>query len=308
MATESQSPRLRPQQEGELHMPRLDATGEIKHYLETGEHDMLFPAWSGVNTVDRLNRGHRELLAALVDEVKRRAGRPVVPRCLRGLDLVGFGRKKAEPMVRGLFPKAEQDTVLSLLERSVVFLTSETIGPTLLGCEWLSSAWKLANLYLGSVGAELLGQDAPELVGYSEDTTCFVSLDYFRHEDPFADFVVHEIAHIFHNCKRRTAGLPETRTREWLLDIDFRKRETFAYACEAYFRVVERGRTVSDRRVLAQEFDGFRVDDDRVDSSEVASVVREACGHRNGWKVILAHCAPPRRPRSAQRSSQSTSA
>jgi hypothetical protein len=55
-------------------------------------------------------------------------------------------------------------------------------------------------------------------------------LDYFRHEDPFADFVVHEIAHIFHNCKRRAAGLPETRMRDWLLDIDFRKRETFAYA------------------------------------------------------------------------------
>jgi hypothetical protein len=34
-------------------------------------------------------------------------------------------------------------------------------------------------------------------------------------------------------------GLPETRTREWLLPIDFRKRETFGYACEAYARIVE---------------------------------------------------------------------
>ena len=39
--------------------------------------------------------------------------------------------------------------------------------------------------------------------------------------------------------ERRTVGLPETRQREWLLDIDFRKRETFAYACEAYSRILE---------------------------------------------------------------------
>lgn len=29
-------------------------------------------------------------------------------------------------------------------------------------------------------------------------------------EDEFADFVVHEAAHVFHNTKRRTLGLPET--------------------------------------------------------------------------------------------------
>lgn len=277
-------------------MPGPDAAAEIRRYLETGEHDMLFPAWSGVNTVDRLNRGHRELLAALVDEVKRRAGKPAIPPSLRGMDPVGFGRKKAGPMVRGLFPRSEQDVVLDLVGRSVVFVTPRSIRSILLGCEHLETAWKLANLYLGSVGAELLGKDAPELVGYSEDTTCFVSLDYFRHEDPFADFVVHETAHIFHNCKRRTAGLPEPRTREWLLNIDFRRRETFAYACEAYSRILERSRTPSDRQVLAQEFDGFRVDDGRVDSPEVAAVVREACGRRNGWKVILGNCAP-KRPR-----------
>ena len=68
----------------------------------------------------------------------------------------------------------------------------------------------------------------------SEETTCYVSPAYFGEEDPFADVVVHEVAHIFHNCKRHKAGLRQTRRREWLLDIEFRKRETFAYACEAY--------------------------------------------------------------------------
>jgi hypothetical protein len=79
-----------------------------------------------------------------------------------------------------------------------------------------------------------MSDDAPWIVGFSEETTFYVSPEYFRDDQPFADFVVHEAAHVFHNCKRRTLGLPETRTREWLLDIVFAKRETFAYACEAY--------------------------------------------------------------------------
>ena len=44
---------------------------------------------------------------------------------------------------------------------------------------------------------------------------------------------------MFHNCKRRSAGLPQTRRNEWLLDIAFRKRETFAYACEFYSLILQ---------------------------------------------------------------------
>jgi hypothetical protein len=59
-----------------------------------------------------------------------------------------------------------------------------------------------------------------------------------RKESQFADFVVHEAAHVFHNCKRFTVGLPETRTKEFLLPIDSHQRETFAYACEVYSRIL----------------------------------------------------------------------
>lgn len=76
---------------------------------------------------------------------------------------------------------------------------------------------------------------------------------YFEEEDPFADFVVHEVAHIFHNGKRRKAGLRETRRREWSLDIEFRKRETFAYACEAYACVLRHARKRAERGALAAE-------------------------------------------------------
>jgi len=43
---------------------------------------------------------------------------------------VDFTRSKVEPMVRGLFPRAEQDTVLAILEQSVVYVTSATIEST----------------------------------------------------------------------------------------------------------------------------------------------------------------------------------
>jgi hypothetical protein len=162
----------------------------------------------------------------------------------------------------------------------------------LIGQSFLHSAWDIANLYLGAVDAEPLSHDALPLLGLSEDQTCYVSPAYFREPDPFADFVVHEVAHIFHNTRRQTAGLPETR-RKYLLDIHYSKRETFAYACEAYSRVLQRAREPARRRALAQEFRGFGVTDDRVAPAEVVDIVRAACGHRNGWKLILTRCAAP---------------
>jgi hypothetical protein len=246
--------------------------------------------------MERGRRAHDALRGGLVREVRRLTdGLKHDP--LPVADTVSLTRTKVEPMVRGLFPRVEQDAVLALLERSVIFLTTDNIERILFQCPFNGTAWDLANLFLASMGARLLGEDAPRLVGLSEETTCWVSLEYFSENDPFADFIVHEAAHIFHNCKRASVGLRKTRRKEWLLDIDYRKRETFAYACEAYARVVERGRNPSERRALAAEYSrtvgGF---EKRVDPAEVGSIVRAAADARNGWKVILARCAPARRP------------
>ena len=165
-------------------------------------------------------------------------------------------------MVRGLFPRAEQDIVLALVERSVVFL-------------------------------------APDSLGLSMETTCYLAPAYFEEADPFADFLVHEVAHICHNCERQRVGLPCTRRREWLLDIAFPNRETFADSCEAFARVVQRAPRPGDRPAVAAAFDGFGTFDGAVDADEVADIVREAARRRNGWKVILSRCAPVRGRRTA---------
>ena len=273
-----------------------DALAEaIEHYLRTGNYDPSGAPWPG-NIIERSRRAHDELIQALVSEVTRRAKTRPAPELVQGFDGVAFTRAKVEPMVWGLFPRVERQAVLALLERAVVFLTPTNLELVLRHQRWLGTAWDLANLYLGSIGAEPLGESAPSIVGLSEETTCFVSQQYFSESDPFADFVVHEVAHVFHNCKRDTVGLSATRRGEWLLDIDYRKRETFAYACEAYARIVGRARDLAGRAALAREYgrDGL-ISEVRVDPAEVSDILREAGPRRNGWKAILARCAPPTR-------------
>jgi hypothetical protein len=280
---------------------------EIERYLRTGETDPHRSAWSG-GFLERERRAHDDLREALVGAVRRLAV-GLRHELLPEVDTVLLTRAKVEPMVRGLFPRAEQDAVLAMLERSVVFLTSANIEPLLFKEAFDGSAWKLANLYLASVGAELLGESAPRLVGLSEEITCYVSPEYFSQDDPFDDFIVHEAAHIFHNCKRAPVGLRETRRKEWLLDIEYRKRETFAYSCEAYARVIERAKKPVERRVLAEQYArAARISDDRVDAAEVAANVKAAAEARNGWKLILERCAPTAVGRRGQQEFKSTPA
>lgn len=264
---------------------------EITRYLRSGDHDPSFAAWPG-DVLASARHGSADLKGALVSEIRKRAA-GAFPRALPNTDLAALTLRRIGPMVRGLFPAREREAVLTALERSVVFLTPATIEETILNAHWLHTAWDLANLYLGSVGAELLAPDAPRLVGLSEGTSCYVSAEYFTDEHPFADFIVHETAHVFHNCKRRTIGLRETPRRERLLEIEFRKRETFAYACEAYGRILELARRSAEREALVDELAaGPMPDDERVDVAEYIDILREAARARNGWKSILARCAP----------------
>ena len=265
---------------------------EVERYLRTGSHDPSFIKWPGDNFVACSQLGMATLRNALISTVRQRAPQATVPEGLVAKDMVAFTRAKVTPMVQGLFPPAEVDIVLGVLARSVVFLTLDTIDIVLGKTPWLGTAWDLANLYLASYGAERLSDSAPEIVGLSEETNCYVSVEYFTREAGLDDFIVHEAAHIFHNCKRESIGLPATPRREWLLEIEFAKRETFAYACEAYSRILELGDAPAARRTLLLEIANGRLPaDERVDGSEYMDILREAVEARNGWKRILRRCA-----------------
>lgn len=268
---------------------------QIRHYLATGNHDSNFIGWPGCNFVETAMQAAAGYRDALVNEVLVRASSPAKKSPLDAIGIRDLTRSKVAPMVAGLFPKEERESILAIAERSVVFLTPENIVRVLRSERWLHTAWSLANLYLVSIGVEPLSDDAPVIVGLSQETTCYVSMAYFEETDLCADFIVHEVAHIFHNCKRATMDLPATRRHEWLLDIDFRKRELFAYACETYSCILATGET-RERRIdaLARHVEGELPSDETVEIDEYLGVLAESVRSRNGWKVILRWCSPTR--------------
>lgn len=265
----------------------------IDVYLKTGDHDPMFSAWPGDGFSDRLRKGSDSLRDALIAEVMARTRSCPSVELPENLDIRQCFRRKLGGMVAGLFPKAEQATVLAMLEQSVIFLTHRNFASVVRDMAWLGTAWDLANLYLASRSAGLLSEDAPAILGLSIETTCYVSTDYFHATDRLEDFVVHEAAHVFHNCKREALGLPHSRHREWLLEIDYGKRETFAYACEAYNRLIELGRDTKHRQDLLAELAAAPLpSDERVVGAEYLDILAEAVTARNGWKRILARCSP----------------
>jgi hypothetical protein len=266
---------------------------EIERYLQTGDYDVYYRAWPEGGMLHRAQMTDAVLRKALITRAQHCAREASKPLTIPEMDFTALTRSKVIPMVHGLFPQSEREVVVGVLEKSVVFLTPDSVAGILEKVSFLSTAWDLANLYLTSIGAPCLSEEAIQLEGLSEETTCFVSMRYFSQKDRFADFIVHEAAHIFHNCKRETIGLPYTCTREWLLEIDFRKRETFAYACEAYSRILELSRTGAQRIALLEEYAANSLPgNQRVDDNEIVDILAEAISARNGWKRILKHCAP----------------
>lgn len=264
---------------------------DVARYLATGHSDPTGAAYPARDLLDAMKRYSRVLRQALLAEVRRRAAGRRSPRLPPGLDPRELVRARVTPMIAGLFPAAEREVVLAVAERSIAFLTRRAALAAIAEASFADTSWNIANIFLGSLGAPTLdGEPAP--LGLSEHTTCYVSLAYFTRDEPFADYVVHEVAHIFHNCKRETIGLRYTRHREWLLPIAFRKRETFAYACEAFSRILARAGSPAERRALLHRYgDDPRVADEAVDEDELLDILGEAVAARNGWKRILRRCA-----------------
>ncbi len=269
---------------------RAEALGESDRYVRTGESDVLYAAWPG-DVLSRAHLGREDLATALAAEVRRRSARRRGGRAEpRSSDDVCA---RLAPMVRGLFPQAEQSIVLEHLERSVVIVQRDNIYELIREISWPDTAWSVANLFLCSVGAPLLGPTARACLGLSANSVAYVSTELFTASGLFDDFVVHEAAHMLHDGKRRLLGLPGGRRREWLVEVAFKERETFAYACEAYSRIVARARGPKARIAEADEYArDVQFPMEAVDTQRVSEILREACAGRAGWKVIRARCAP----------------
>lgn len=275
---------------------------EVRRFLASGDYDSLHRTWPGTHVIEKVSKAERAMKQALVAEIRCRANKRKHYSSLPpDFHSSRFSLAKVGPMVRGLFPAREQMIVLGLFEKSLVFVTHDNVEQGLARMNWLSTAWQVANLYLGSLGLPGLNGKSVRFVGLSEETTFFVSMAYFEEENPFADYVVHEAAHVFHNWKRDREGLPHTREREFLLPIAFKKRELFAYACEAYSRILVQARNPADRKRLHADYAAKWIPTgDGLDQTELADILAEAVAVRNGWQHILQRCSHPFRNKMAQ--------
>ena len=86
---------------------------ELERYLRTGEYDTLFLPWPGGSVIERAQRGSEALVNALLAEVTARvAAVDKIDDLPIPCDaLTEFSQAKALPMVTGLFPRKERDTV-----------------------------------------------------------------------------------------------------------------------------------------------------------------------------------------------------
>nr|WP_284504456.1 MULTISPECIES: hypothetical protein [unclassified Caballeronia] len=264
---------------------------QVQHYLKTGNYDSFFVGWPGETVTDTASRATQQLRAALIADTLL---------CAKDLDhpssmpepIEPWLRDKLKPMVYGLFAAIEREVVLRTLVGGIVFLTPSNIVQVLTSERWLSTAWKLANIYLDSLGAIPPREVSARVVGMSQDTTCYVSLTYFRDTDPFADYVVHEAAHVLHNCRRAAIGLAERRNCPNPLDIAFGKREMFAYACEAYSQILVSAPGEAARQAALSRHQEYGLPpDERVDHDEYMAILADAIQARNGWRRIRERCA-----------------
>jgi hypothetical protein len=276
----------------------VSTAAAIEHYLRTGNHDPYFFDWSG-DIIERERRAHDDLKRALVDEVSRRAVDRRPSAEMPTIDLAAFTRGKVEPMVRGLFPPAEHEVMLRVLERSVVFLTPDRSRA--------SCSTAHGSTPRGTSRTSTSAASTPS----SSPTTRRGSSDSARRPPASCRSTTspRRIGLSTSSCTRRrtcstTASAPRwacPRRGEWLLEIAFQKREAFAYGCEAFSRVVERCPKIKDRPAMIEEYaHTFTPSDEHVDHDELVDILREAARVRNGWKHILARCAPRRVRRSAR--------
>jgi hypothetical protein len=276
----------------------VSVTDAIDEFLRTGHTDPRYLAWPGSGFMARAERAEDELTEALVAELwKRAAGKSWRDRVQVPADMTAYTRSKVAPMVRGLFARAEHEPILQLLERSAVIVTDDTVEPIVRASGFLSTRWDVVSLYLLSLDAEVLGDDERAAVGFSENFRSYVTPQYFQQREPFVDFLLHECAHVLHDARLETVGLRATRSRERLVELEFRERETFAYSCEA-FATIAAGRSPAEREDLAAQLPERRPYPKwAVDVAKVEEIVSEAAPMRNGWKHVLERCAPAERPR-----------
>ena len=195
-------------------------------------------------------------------------------------------RQRVEPMVKGLVQVVWQEVALrELTARTFVlnFQGAEAAMEAELSICFMGEAWRILWALFGDYGLKpddiKMGCD-----GMAGDFA-HVRWSAYQTKDPYSDVVVHETAHLLHYLKPRNFGLHIRRGQERFVDIEFHHRELFAYACEAYSRVVLHSPCKS-RISFAEKMQTGALSFPSNEIHEVAALVLDAARARNGWRLI----------------------
>jgi hypothetical protein len=194
--------------------------------------------------------------------------------------------QRIEPMVAGLVQTDWQEVALREITARTFVLnyqgTKAALDAELSTCS-MGSAWRIVWALFGDHG---LKPDGVE-VGCDGIAGDYAHVRWSAYEttDPYSDVVVHEAAHMLHYLKPHHYGLHIRRGQERFVDVEFCHRELFAYACEAYSRVVLHGQRKS-RIAFAEKMQDGAFSFPRGQLEDVAALVLNAARVRNGWRVI----------------------
>lgn len=219
-----------------------------------------------------------DLLANLLPAEARRALH-VAPELIR---------PSVEPMVNGLVQREWQEVaVRELISRTFVLNfrgAKAAMEVELPSCD-MESAWRILWALYGDYG--LKPNDIEMTCDGLAGDFAHVRWSAYQTKDPYSDVIVHEAAHLLHYLKPRNFGLHVRRHQERFVDVEFRHRELFAFACEAYSRVVLHGpRKPRIAFAESMKHDAFSFPTGQME--EVAALVLNAARARNGWRVIRA--------------------
>ena len=195
-------------------------------------------------------------------------------------------RRHIEPMVRGLVQGDWQEVAIrELAQRTFVlnFQGAKTaMEMELRSCD-MESPWRILWGLYGDFG--LKPDDIAMTCDGLAGDFAHVRWSAYHTKDPYSDVVVHEAAHLLHYLKPQNFGLHVRRHQERFVDIEFQHRELFAYACEAYSRVVPHGARKL-RIAFAEKMADAASSFPQGQLQEISALVVSAARARNGWRLI----------------------
>jgi len=194
-------------------------------------------------------------------------------------------RQRVEPMVTGLVQPDWQQVALSeIVPRTFVlnFQGAKAAIDAELSTCFMGSAWRILWALFGDYG--LKPSDVEMGCDGIAGDFAHVRWSAYETKDPYSDVIVHEAAHLLHYLKPAHHGLHVRRGRERFVDVEFRHRELFAYACEAYSQAVRHSERKS-RVSFAEKMQDGAFSFPRGEIEEVAALVLIAARARNGWVI-----------------------